>query len=102
MDKTKIIDGIKHDILNYMSIDVMYYGGRAETVLRAAGIKTLRDLISTNEMKLLSVFGCGRKTLNDIKIQMEECGLEFGMKIPEWNTEGGNTIFEKLSALNDN
>lgn len=99
-EKTKLIEEMK-GIFEYISVDILEFSIRTGHILEMAKVKTLGDLTRKNEEKFLKIYGCGRRTLNEIKYQMDRYGLKFGMKWPKYNWNDERTFFERLDALND-
>jgi DNA-directed RNA polymerase subunit alpha len=53
---------------------------RAANCLEAAGIRTVRDLVTRDEKEMLGMRNFGRKSLNEVKDVLRGLGLEFGME----------------------
>lgn len=56
---------------------------RAANCLKAANIRTIRDLVSRDESEMLQFHNFGKKSLDEIKAILEGLGLELGMKVGE-------------------
>lgn len=54
---------------------------RAANCLKAANIKTIRELVVRNETEMLGFHNFGKKSLDEIKAILETMGLELGMKL---------------------
>lgn len=65
------------------SVDDLELSVRAFNCLKAAGIKTIRDLVQKTEPELLKFRNFGRKSLNEIKELLENMDLCLGMKMDE-------------------
>jgi DNA-directed RNA polymerase subunit alpha len=63
------------------SIEELELSVRAFNCLKAANIKTMRELITYKEEELLKFRNFGKKSLNEIKEILEVIGLSLGMKI---------------------
>ena len=62
---------------------------RSANCLEAAGIITIRDLVTKTEQEMLKYRNFGRKSLNEIKTILDEMGLSFGMVLDnEMEQEG--------------
>lgn len=57
---------------------------RANNCLKAAGIKTLGELISYQESELLKFRNFGRKSLEELREVIRQFGLEFGMNVEKF------------------
>ena len=55
---------------------------RANNCLHAAGIESLRDLVSRSREELLEVRNFGETTLQEIEEKLRELGLHLGMDVP--------------------
>jgi DNA-directed RNA polymerase subunit alpha len=62
------------------SIEELELSVRSYNCLKAAGIKTVRELIQKDEGAMLKFRNFGRKSLNEIKDLLTGMGLGFGMK----------------------
>jgi DNA-directed RNA polymerase subunit alpha len=56
---------------------------RAANCLAAADIVTIRDLVTKSEPEMLKYRNFGRKSLNEIKVILNDMGLSFGMSLGE-------------------
>jgi DNA-directed RNA polymerase subunit alpha len=65
------------------SVDDLELSVRAFNCLKAAGIKTIRDLVLKGEPEMLKYRNFGRKSLNEIKELLTKMGLSLGMKLDE-------------------
>ncbi len=63
-----------------MPIDELEFPVRSRNCIRAANIKTIKDLVQTQERHMLKYRNFGKKSLAEIKKILEEIGLSFGMK----------------------
>ncbi len=65
-------------------VDELELSVRAANCLKAAEIKTIRDLVQRTESEMLSFHNFGKKSLDEIKSILDSMGLELGMDV------GGN------------
>jgi DNA-directed RNA polymerase subunit alpha len=77
-------DQVDHELerkLN-MSLAELELSVRATNCLESEGITTVRDLVNRNDDELLEVRNFGETTLKEVKLKLEERGLQLGMKLP--------------------
>ncbi len=67
-----------------MSVDELELSVRSHNCLRAAGIKTIGDLVSKNEGEMLKYRNFGRKSLTELNKILEERNMSFGMDISKY------------------
>ncbi len=67
-----------------MSVDELELSVRSHNCLRAAGIKTIGDLVSKNEGEMLKYRNFGRKSLTELNKILEERNMSFGMDISKF------------------
>lgn len=60
---------------------------RANNCLSNIGVNWLGELVQKTENEMLKTPNFGRKSLNEIKHQLEAMGLSLGMEVPEWPSE---------------
>lgn len=65
------------------SVDDLELSVRAFNCLKAAGIKTIRDLVLKGEPEMLKYRNFGRKSLNEIKELLTKMNLSLGMKLDD-------------------
>jgi len=65
-----------------LPISVLDPSSRAENVMQANKILTLRDLVSRNEEEMGQLKGFGKTSLREIKKKLADLGLGFGMPLP--------------------
>ncbi|MGL4420701.1 MAG: DNA-directed RNA polymerase subunit alpha [Gemmataceae bacterium] len=65
-----------------MSLAEMELSVRATNCLESEGITTVRDLVIRSEDELLEVRNFGETTLKEVRIKLQEHGLNLGMKLP--------------------
>src|SRR5215472_17235235 len=63
-------------------LDEIEISTRARNALGAMGYKTTDDLIRAGEDELMRTPNFGRRSLDDIKLALEELGLSFGDELP--------------------
>ena len=71
----------------FRKIDDLELSVRSLNCLKNDGIECLGDLVIKNESDMLRTPNFGRKSLNEIKIQLEAMGLGLGMEVPGWPPE---------------
>jgi len=74
------LDAKLQEILN-QPVEEIELSSRASNCLKAARIKTIRDLVSKNPEELLAVKNFGRKSLDEIKDRLKDMGLTLGMQV---------------------
>jgi DNA-directed RNA polymerase subunit alpha len=65
-----------------MSLAELELSVRATNCLESEGITTVRDLVIRTDEELLEVRNFGETTLKEVKLKLEERGLQLGMKLP--------------------
>ncbi len=68
------------DVL-FKGIDELELSVRATNCLRSANIATVGELVQKPEMEMLKTKNFGKKSLDEIKALLASMGLDFGMKI---------------------
>jgi len=66
--------------------------------LRNVNIMYIGDLATHTESEILKTPNFGRKSLKEIKDNLEKLGLHLGMQIPQWppeNIEGMTGTYDK-------
>jgi len=61
-------------------VETLDLGGRILNMLRNAGVRTVKDLVSMSEAEIKGVPGLGKKALEDIRVKLESHGLSLGMR----------------------
>lgn len=74
-------------ILKTKLLDVEGLSRRTLNCLQNADIKTWEDLISYDENYMLKMRNFGRKSLDELSIEMSNLGLSFGMDISKYKLE---------------
>ncbi len=67
-----------------LSVDELELSVRSHNCLMAANIKTIGDLVSKDEQKMLKFRNFGRKSLSELNKILEEKGLHFGMDVDKY------------------
>jgi len=70
-------------------VDDLELSVRSMNCLKNAGIELIGELVQKTEAEMLKTKNFGRKSLNEIKLILDEMGLSFGMKldVPPWNKD---------------
>lgn len=71
-----------------MSVEELELSVRSSNCLRAAGIKTLADLVQKTEQEMLKYRNFGRKSLSELTGILDNLGLFFGMDVAPYLEEG--------------
>jgi DNA-directed RNA polymerase subunit alpha len=66
-----------------MSVNEIELSVRAANCLNNANILTVGELAMKSESEMLKYRNFGKKSLNEIKLKLEQLGLSLGMKIDE-------------------
>lgn len=74
---------------------------RAANCLKAAEIKTIRDLVQRSESEMLSFHNFGKKSLDEIKAILESMGLELGMDVAGGNGSSAAAQAETQGAAGE-
>ena len=69
---------------------------RAANCLRNDNIVYIGDLVLKSENEMLRTPNFGRKSLNEIKDELDKLGLGLGMEIPEWPPENIEDLAKRL------
>ncbi len=69
----------------FKSIDDLELSVRATNCLRSANVATVGELVQRSENEMLKTKNFGKKSLDEIKIVVQELGLDFGMKIDSFD-----------------
>jgi len=67
-----------------MKVDELELSVRSSNCLKAAEIKTLRDLVQKTEADMLKYRNFGRKSLSELQSILEKLGLSFGMDVRKY------------------
>lgn len=70
-------------------VDDLELSVRSMNCLKNAGIELIGELVQKTEAEMLKTKNFGRKSLNEIKLILDEMGLSFGMKldVSPWNKD---------------
>ncbi|MCL2629279.1 MAG: DNA-directed RNA polymerase subunit alpha [Alphaproteobacteria bacterium] len=68
-------------------VDELELSVRANNCLKNDKINYIGELVQKTENDMLKTPNFGRKSLNEIKAQLEAMGLTFGMEVPGWPPE---------------
>ena len=68
-------------------VDEMELSVRSSNCLKAAGIKSIRDLVTRSESEMLKYRNFGRKSLSELNEVLTNMGLSFGLDVPEYEKE---------------
>jgi len=87
----EVVDSDHLELLEKVSrsVDTLALSVRAKNCLKAANIKTIRDLVVRDEQTMLKFRNFGSKSLQELRQVLESSGLSFGMDLPE--IDGGNS-----------
>ena len=67
-----------------MSVDELELSVRSSNCLKAAEIKTLKDLVQKTEAEMLKYRNFGRKSLQELNEILSNYGLSFGMNVQRY------------------
>lgn len=68
-------------------VDELELSVRSQNCLRSSNIRYIGDLAIKSEAEILKTPNFGKKSLKEIKENLEKLGLTLGMKLPEWPPE---------------
>lgn len=86
-DEDKVKDTLPFDPKLLKHVDELELSVRANNCLKNDKINWLGELVQKTEADMLKTPNFGRKSLNEIKIQLEAMGLGLGMEVPGWPPE---------------
>ncbi len=66
------------------TIDELELSVRSYNCLKNENIIYVGDLVTKTEAEMLKTANFGRKSLNELKDNLKNMGLNFGMKLPDW------------------
>ncbi len=69
------------------TIDELELSVRSYNCLKNENIIYVGDLVTKTESEMLKTANFGRKSLNELKDNLKNMGLTFGMKLPDWPPE---------------
>ena len=80
-------DALQFDPKLLKRVDELELSVRANNCLKNDKINWLGELVQKTEADMLKTPNFGRKSLNEIKVQLEAMGLGLGMEVPGWPPE---------------
>ena len=86
-DEEKAKDVLPFDPKLLKHVDELELSVRATNCLKNDKINWLGELVQKTENDMLKTPNFGRKSLNEIKAQLEAMGLSLGMEVPGWPPE---------------
>jgi DNA-directed RNA polymerase subunit alpha len=86
-DEEKAKDALPFDPKLLKHVDELELSVRANNCLKNDKINWLGELVQKTESDMLKTPNFGRKSLNEIKVQLEAMGLGLGMEVPGWPPE---------------
>jgi len=86
-DDEKAKDVLPFDPKLLKHVDELELSVRATNCLKNDKINWLGELVQKTENDMLKTPNFGRKSLNEIKVQLEAMGLSLGMEVPGWPPE---------------
>ncbi len=86
-DEEKAKDALPFDPKLLKHVDELELSVRANNCLKNDRINWLGELVQKTEADMLKTPNFGRKSLNEIKAQLEAMGLGLGMEVPGWPPE---------------
>ncbi|MBN1448430.1 MAG: DNA-directed RNA polymerase subunit alpha [Bacteroidetes bacterium] len=70
------------------SVDDLELSVRSHNCLKAANIKTIADLVRRDEAEMLKFRNFGRKSLAELGAIVDDFGLQFGMNVEQYLSDG--------------
>ena len=86
-EEEKAKDTLPFDPKLLKHVDELELSVRANNCLKNDKINWLGELVQKTEADMLKTPNFGRKSLNEIKVQLEAMGLSLGMEVPGWPPE---------------
>ena len=86
-EEEKAKDALPFDPKLLKHVDELELSVRANNCLKNDKINWLGELVQKTEADMLKTPNFGRKSLNEIKVQLEAMGLSLGMEVPGWPPE---------------
>ena len=86
-EEEKAKDALPFDPKLLKHVDELELSVRANNCLKNDKINWLGELVQKTEADMLKTPNFGRKSLNEIKVQLEAMGLGLGMEVPGWPPE---------------
>lgn len=88
-------DDLPFDKVLLKRVDELELSVRADNCLKNDNIDYIGDLVQRTENDMLKTPNFGRKSLNEIKDQLEQMGLRLGMKVEGWRPENIDELAKK-------
>ena len=76
-------------------VDELELSVRANNCLKNDHINWLGELVQKTEADMLKTPNFGRKSLNEIKAQLEAMGFSLGMEVPGWPPDNVGQLAKK-------
>ena len=95
--------GEEQEYLNenlFKSVDELELSVRSANCLKHADIKLIGELVQKTEAEILATKNFGRKSLNEIKVILEEMGLSLGMKLENFPAQSEEKAEEESTTPN--
>ncbi len=93
--ENKKVDVLPFDPKLLKHVDELELSVRANNCLKNDKINYLGELVQKTEADMLKTPNFGRKSLNEIKEQLENMGLSLGMTVPGWPPENIQELAKK-------
>ena len=93
--KEEIKEDLPFDVVLLKKVNELELSVRADNCLKNDNIIYLGDLVQKTEADMLRTPNFGRKSLNEIKEQLANMGLSFGMKVDNWPPENIEELSKK-------
>ena len=79
------VAAVDEDLINKLNMSVMDLDltVRANNCLETAKVSTVAELVTKDELSLLSVRSFGKTSLREVKKKLEDLNLSLGMQLPE-------------------
>ena len=84
----------------FKSVDELELSVRSANCLKHADIKLIGELVQKTEAEILATKNFGRKSLNEIKVILEEMGLSLGMKLDNFPAQPEEKVEEESTPPN--
>ena len=94
-EEEKAKDVLPFDAKLLKHVDELELSVRATNCLKNDKINWLGELVQKTENDMLKTPNFGRKSLNEIKAQLEAMGLSLGMEVPGWPPENVAELAKK-------
>ena len=89
VEEKEVFDEAKIRIAQLLDtpVEEMELSVRSSNCLKAAGIKSIRDLVTRTESEMLKYRNFGRKSLSELNEVLMGMGLSFGLDVSEYDDE---------------